>query len=130
MCVCVYVSIVCAYIYSIPFSSFYAYILTVPNSGLVLWCQQFCAMFLKRYYNTLRFWQAIITQLILPLLFVLFGLILAVTLPNLNETDPSRQLRIDNSVLDPNNRILFYAEFGNEPSGIFNFEVSVMSPTS
>ena len=86
-------------------------------------------MFLKRYYNTLRFWQAIITQLILPLLFVLFGLILLVTLPNDNENDPSRQLRIDNSALDPNNRILFYAEFGNGPSGVFNFEVSVMSPT-
>ena len=81
-------------------------------------------MFLKRFYNSLRFWQAIITQLILPLLFVLFGLVLAVTLPNANENDPSRQLRIDNSVLDPDNRILFYAEFGNGPRGVFDFKVS------
>ena len=102
----------------------HSHTLTVPNSGLVLWCQQFCAMFLKRFYNSLRFWQAIIIQLILPLAFVLLGLIFAVTLPNANEDDPSRQLRIDNSVLDPNNRILFYTEFGNRPSGVFSFEVS------
>ena len=97
---------------------------TVPNSGLVLWFQQFCAMFLKRFYNTLRFWQAIITQLLLPLLFVLFALILAVTLPNANENDPLRSLSVENSGLDASNRILFYAEFGADPNSVFDFEVS------
>ena len=81
-------------------------------------------MFLKRFYNTLRFWQAIFTQLLLPLLFVLFALILAVTLPNENENDPSRSLRISNSGLDPNNRIMFYAEFGDDPTRAFDFSVS------
>ena len=81
-------------------------------------------MFLKRVYNTIRFWQAIFSQLILPLLFVLFGLILAVTLPNVNENDPSRSLTVQNSGLDSSERILFYAEFGENPSSVFEFEVS------
>ena len=100
-------------------------LLTVPNSGLVLWCQQFCAMFLKHFYNSLRFWQAIITQLILPLMFVLIALILAVTLPNANENDPSRPLKIDNSALDADNRTVFYAELGDGSRGVFDFQVSL-----
>ena len=81
-------------------------------------------MFLKRVYNTIRFWQAIFSQLILPLLFVLFGLILAVTLPNVNENDPSRALTVQNSGLDSSSRLFFYAEFGENPSNVFRFEVS------
>ena len=81
-------------------------------------------MFLKRFYNSLRFWQAIITQLILPLLFVLFALILAVTLPNINENDPPRALNVENSALDGSAQLLFYAEFGAEPNAVFDFEVS------
>ena len=102
---------------------------TVRNSGLVLWVQQFCALFLKRVYNTIRFWQAVISQLILPLIFVLLALILAVILPNANENDPVRQLRIDNSGRDPNRRIVFYAEFGDAPRGVFNFGVSLVEST-
>ena len=97
--------------------------LAVPNSGIVLWFQQFCAMFLKRVYNTMRFWQAVFSQLILPLLFVLFALILVKTLPNVNENDPSRALNVDNSGLDSSNRFLFYAEFGPDPNAVFDFEV-------
>ena len=87
---------------------------------------------MKRAYNTLRFWQAIISQLILPLLFVLFGLILAVTLPNANENDPIRALTVQNSGLDSSNRILFFAEFDDLES-VFDFEVrpaafSIISP--
>ncbi|CAI8011256.1 hypothetical protein GBAR_LOCUS7288, partial [Geodia barretti] len=37
------------------------------NTGVVLWLQQFLAMFLKRYYNSLRYYVAVGTQLILPL---------------------------------------------------------------
>ena len=79
-------------------------------------------MLLKRAYNTLRFWQAIISQLLLPLLFVLFGLILAITLPNANEDDPIRALTVQNSGLDSSNRILFYAEF-DDLDNVFVFEV-------
>ena len=101
----------------------YTVSVTAPNSGLVLWFQQFYAMFLKRFYNSLRFWQAIITQLILPLQFVLIALILAVTLPNANENDPPRTLTISNSALDPENRLIFFAEFGKDPSDALDFDV-------
>ena len=98
---------------------------TVPNSGAVLWFQQFYAMFLKRLYNSIRFWQAIITQLVLPLLFVLIAMILAVTLPNANENDPSRSLTIKNSALDPGNQLVFFADFGENSS--IDFGVSTNS---
>ena len=97
---------------------------TVPNTGLVLWCQQFCALFLKRFYNSLRFWQAIITQLVLPLLFVLIAMILAVTLPNANENDPSRPLKISNSALVPDSQLVFFATLGDVPSNSLDFSVS------
>ena len=85
-------------------------------------------MFLKRVYNTIRFWQAIFSQLIFPLLFVLLALILAVTLPNNNENDPPRALTVENSGLDSSmNRIFFYAEFGENPRNVFQFEVSSRS---
>ncbi|CAI8053623.1 ATP-binding cassette sub-family A member 3 [Geodia barretti] len=93
----------------------------VPNSGAVLWCQQFYAMFLKRFYNSLRFWQAIITQLVLPLLFVLIAMILAVTLPNANENDPPRPLRISNSALVPDSRLVFFATLGDVSSDTLDF---------
>ena len=104
------------YVHSVIFVS-------VPNSGVILWGQQFWAMFLKRFYNSLRFWQALITQLLLPLIFVLIALVLAVTLPNNNENDPSRPLRIDNSALDRDDRIVFYAVLGDDIDKIFDFEV-------
>ena len=94
----------------------------VPNTGLVLWAQQFSAMFMKKFYNTLRFWQAIVSQLILPLFFVLFAMILAITATNSEENDPPRALRLDNSALDPDNRIVFFAELGNG-EGFFDFGV-------
>ena len=82
------------------------------NTGFELWCQQFLAIFLKRFYNSLRFWVAIIWQLIIPLLFVLWGLILGVTNTGFNADDPSRVLTIENSALS-DNRTFFYAQFGD-----------------
>ncbi|XP_019855200.1 PREDICTED: ATP-binding cassette sub-family A member 3-like [Amphimedon queenslandica] len=82
------------------------------NTGFKLWCQQFWAIFLKRFYNSLRFWVAIIWQLIIPLLFVLWGLILGVTNTGFNADDPSRVLTIENSALS-DNRTFFYAQFGD-----------------
>ena len=55
---------------------------------------------------------------------MLIALVLAVTLPNANENDPSRPLTISNSAVDPDNRILFYAAFGQEPSSAIDFDVS------
>ena len=72
----------------------------------------------------MRFWQAVFVQLILPLVFVFFALLLALTLENARANDPSRSLMVDNSGLDSSRRMLFYAEFGNGPSSVFDFEVS------
>ena len=57
------------------------------------------------------------------MLFVLLSLILAVTLPDPNENDPSRALRLENSGLS-NDITLFYADFSGGRSGI-KFSVSV-----
>ena len=92
-----------------------------PNSGIVLWVQQFCAIFLKRVYNSLRFWAALISQLFLPMIFVLLALSFALTLPDPNEGDPSRVLTIENSGLSRDIN-LFYS-LSTDISGI-DFSVS------
>ena len=51
-------------------------------------------------------------------------MILAVTLPNANKNDPLRSLTISNSALDPSNRLVFFAEFGADPSSAIDFGVS------
>ena len=95
----------------------------VPNTHLVLWLQQFAAMFLKRFYNSLRFYGALVSQLILPLLFVIFGLAVAVSVPSNQIDDQPRELRIDNSGLSPGVAKVFFAQFG-DPAGPLNFSVS------
>ena len=82
------------------------------NTGPVLWLQQFSAMFLKRFYNSIRFWVSIIWQFILPIAFVLWAMVLAVTLPGLNSDEPPRVMTISSSSLS-NNRTFFWAEFGD-----------------
>ena len=94
------------------------------NTGFKLWCQQFVAIFLKRFYNSLRFWVAIIWQLIIPLLFVLWGLILGVTTPGFNTDDPSRVLSIRNSA-PSDNVIFFHAQFGYEDMSLFSVSYCV-----
>lgn len=84
----------------------------VPNTGLVLWLQQFWAMFIKRFFNSLRFYGALVSQLIFPFFFVLFGLLVAVTVPSNVADDPPRALFIDNSGLTPGNSTVFFAQFG------------------
>ena len=82
-----------------------------PNSGLFLWMQQFCAMFVKRVLNSLRFYGSYISQIFLPLVFILLALVLAKTIGDPNKNDPSRELRLDNSALS-DNVFFFYAQFG------------------
>ena len=94
-----------------------------PNSGIVLWVQQFCGLFLKRVYNSFRFWATLVLQFFLPMAFVLLALLLAVTLPDPSENDPSRALRLENSGLS-GDVDLFYADFSDGRSGI-RFNVSV-----
>ena len=104
--------------------------LAAPNTGIILWLQQFYAIFLKRIYNSLRFYGAIVSQLVLPLIFVLFGLILIVTVPSGNEDDPKRSLGLDSSAISPENVSVFYAQFGDLSVGSSNldFSVSLFAP--
>ena len=78
-------------------------------------------MLLKRFYNSLRYYVAVITQLILPLVFMLFALIL-IKIPNdtLGE-QPSRLLTLQHSALS-RNTTAFWAQFGDPPPHI-NFSV-------
>ena len=69
-------------------------------------------MFLKRFYNSLRFYSALVSQLILPLLFVLFALIVIVTAPARQDDDQPRAMLIRNSAQTPDNRTTFFAQFG------------------
>ena len=93
----------------------------VRHTGPTLWLQQFVAMFLKRFYNSLRFYIAVITQLVLPLIFILLALIL-IKIPNPNLGDqPSRLLTLENSALS-RNVTTFWAQFGDTPA---NFDLEV-----
>ena len=98
---------------------------TAPNTGLTLWFQQFVAMFLKRFYNSLRFFTAVITQLILPLLLILFGLVFAIVRPfNDQADDPARELRLNNSAISGTAN-LFWAQLQDSSSAGFNINFSV-----
>ena len=100
----------------------------VPNRGIVLWIQQLVAMFLKRFHNFKRFYGAVVTQLILPLLFVLFSMIIAVTQPSNSSDDPARSINLNNSALANDNITIFTAQFGSlglTDSDALNFSVCV-----
>ena len=93
----------------------------VRHTGPMLWLQQFVAMFLKRFYNSLRFYMAVITQLVLPLIFILLALtLIKIPDPNLGD-QPSRLLTLKNSALS-RNITTFWAQFGETPAH-FNFAV-------
>lgn len=84
-----------------------------PNTGLTLWVQQFWALFVKRFYNSLRFYGALFSQLFLPLLFVVLGLAVAITVPSNQTDDAPRALLLNNSGLTPDNATTFFAQFGS-----------------
>ena len=89
------------------------------NTGMVLWIQQFYGLFVKRFLHSLRNWKAIITQLILPILFVIFGLVLVQTVPEVTSEDEQRQLSMRQSSLLDDNIITFFAEFGSGSDVVF-----------
>jgi ATP-binding cassette subfamily A (ABC1) protein 3 len=92
----------------------------VRHTGIVLWFQQFMAMFLKRFYNSLRFYHAVITQLILPLIFIILALLI-VKLPEGSQgDDPKRTLTLSGGSLS-NEADTFWAHFGPLPP-TFSFE--------
>ena len=98
---------------------------SAPNTGLLLWFQQFWAMFTKRFYNSLRFYAAVVSQIFFPIVFVLFGMVLAVTGPGRDQDDPIRILSLDNSALFSGNLSLFYAQLGDVDIDNTSFVLSV-----
>ena len=93
---------------------------TERHTGPILWLQQFWAMILKRFYNSLRFYVAIITQLILPLVFLGLALLI-VKIPNPDrnpQDDPRRVLTLRHSSLSEKAEA-FLVQF----SPIFGFQV-------
>ena len=95
----------------------------IRHTGPVLWFQQFVAMFMKRFYNSLRFYIAVFTQLLLPLVFILLGLIL-IKIPASQFGDaPRRELTLHKSAMS-RNVTAFWAQFGETPQQ-FDFAVCV-----
>jgi len=80
-------------------------------------------MLAKRVYAAVRLWPVTLLQLLVPICTVLIALIFAITSPDLTGDDPKRALRIDNSAIDPDNQLLFWAEVGQNPTGLFDFAV-------
>ena len=101
------------------------YFLTDLNTGLVLWVQQFYALLVKRFLHSIRNWRAIITQVVLPTIFILLGLILVETIPAVTEPDELRSMSLQESALVDDDIVTFYAEFGSGPQ-IFEVIISVL----
>ena len=81
-------------------------------------------MFVKRFLNSKRDKKAIVTQLVLPLLMVVFGLLLITTVPA-RENDPPRVLKLSNLSVDGVHTKAFFADFRNksEDAKLQTFEV-------
>ena len=67
---------------------------------------------MKRFLNSKRDKKAIITQLVLPLIMVLFGLLLITTIPT-RENDPPRVLKLSNLSVDGIHSKAFMADYRN-----------------
>ncbi|XP_077866667.1 phospholipid-transporting ATPase ABCA3-like [Saccoglossus kowalevskii] len=66
-------------------------------TGFSLKWLQFKAIFIKRYLNSKRDIKALVTQIILPLLFIIFGLLVEVTVANAKSAqDPPLELTLTN----------------------------------
>ncbi|KAK3732015.1 hypothetical protein QZH41_016886 [Actinostola sp. cb2023] len=98
-------------------------ILEMPNTedpdmgellkGFALKWQQYKAMLIKRFLNSKRDKKAVIIQLLLPLVMVLFGLLIINSKPP-NESEPPRLLTLSNLSTGGTNVHAFYADF-NQP---------------
>ena len=100
------------------------YNITGINTGVKLWFQQFVAMFMKRFYNSFRYWVAILWQLIIPILFVVLALVVVKVISqsgSYDSNEPSRVLTIKNSA--PSHDIsFFWADFASLEN---NFRIEV-----
>ncbi|KAL9959228.1 hypothetical protein ACROYT_G036325 [Oculina patagonica] len=81
------------------------------KAGLSLKWQQYKAMVVKRFLNSKREKKLVLTQIILPLLMVLLGLLLIKTLQEPNKNEPPRVLRLSNLSIKGLPNTGFYADF-------------------
>ena len=88
------------------------FILLGLETGFSLKWHQYKAMFMKRFLNSKRDKKAIITQLVLPIVMVLFGLLLITTIPT-RDNDPPRVLKLSNLSVDDINTKAFFADYRN-----------------
>lgn len=77
---------------------------------------------MKRFLHSIRNWRAIITQLVVPILFILLGLILVHTVPGTDAPDEPRVLNIPNSAIE-DDIITFYAELGSGDPAVFTVSI-------
>lgn len=85
------------------------------ETGFRLKWNQYRAMFMKRFLNSKRDKKAIITQLVLPIIMVIFGLLLITTIPT-RENDPPRVLKLSNLSVDGVHTKAFFADYRNMSS--------------
>ena len=81
------------------------------KTGLSLKWQQYKAMLLKRFLNARREKKLVLTQLILPFLMVLLGLLLIKTLQEPSKSEPPRVLNLSNLSIKGVSNTGFYADF-------------------
>ena len=96
---------------------YFLFFLLGLQTGFSLEWQQYKAMFLKRFLNSKRDKKAIITQLVLPLLMVLFGLLLITSIPT-RTNDPPRVLKLSNLSVDDVFTKAFFADYRNVSSDV------------
>ena len=84
------------------------------KTGLSLKWQQYKALLLKRFLNARREKKLVLTQLILPFLMVLLGLLLTMTDKTYQEpskSEPKRVLNLSHLSIKGDSNIGFYADF-------------------
>ena len=93
------------------------------NTGVILWLQQFRAMFTKHALNSIRHIVAIVLQLLLPTIFVLLALVLVKITPSRLDQDPPRNLSVATSIPMNSDTKLFFADLRANASMNNFFEV-------
>ncbi|XP_070574890.1 phospholipid-transporting ATPase ABCA3-like isoform X2 [Ptychodera flava] len=83
-------------------------------TGVTLKWLQFKAIFIKRLLHSKRDKKAIITQLVVPLVFVLFGLLLLVLVPYFGD-DPPRTLTLHNMSRENEDAFTYFADLRMGP---------------
>ena len=103
----------------------YSTLLSIPDLSdeAKKWLQQYRAMFVKRFINFKRFRVGLFCQVVLPMLFVVVGLVVVSVIILVNDSDPPRSLNIRNSAPNSSNITFFLGQFGSKT---FPFTQEVM----